>query len=258
MKVTFYKYHGTGNDFILIDNRKGELSLTTSQIEGLCDRHFGIGADGLMLLNTSGEADFEMVYYNSDGKTSSMCGNGGRCIAAFAKSLKLVGDEASFVAIDGKHDVKYSDGKVSLRMNNVSQIEKGEGFYFLDTGSPHYVKVVNDLHDINLVAEARKVRYNERFKTEGTNVNFIQQINGKVHVRTYERGVEDETLSCGTGVTAVALVADQLGWRAATNNCLVSTEGGDLTVIYDKHDGGYNNIWLIGPAKFVFKGEVEI
>lgn len=259
MTLECYKYQGTGNDFILIDNRNMQVTLTTPQIKWLCDRRFGIGADGLMLLELEPGVDFKMVYFNSDGKESSMCGNGGRCITAFAKHLGLIGDHAKFLAIDGMHEAKIAQDYVSLKMNDVRQVEVGDYYYYLNTGSPHYVKYVSDIEHFDVYAEGKKIRYNDRFVYEGTNVNFIERKDDELFVRTYERGVEAETLSCGTGVTAAALVAALSGHSTQKNSCAIKTLGGHLNVKFDKVlENTFYNIWLEGPATFVFKTSISI
>ena len=260
MQLQFYKYQGTGNDFVMIDNRKAEIQLSEDQVKQLCSRRFGIGADGLILLELEPGVDFKMVYFNSDGKPSSMCGNGGRCIVAFAAQLGLITDKTKFIAIDGLHEaVLLPEEIVSLKMGDVRQVEKHEDHYFLNTGSPHVVKFAEALNDFPLVEEARKIRYNDRFSNEGTNVNFIEKQDGSLFVRTYERGVEDETFSCGTGVTAAALVASLEGVSNTKNSCDISTLGGNLKVSFEKVlDQNFYNIWLTGPAQYVFKGEINL
>lgn len=260
MLINFHKYQGTGNDFIIIDNRNRKFEhKDNALIAKLCDRRFGIGADGLMLLQTVEGYDFEMVYYNSDGNSSSMCGNGGRCIVEFARSLGLVKDKAFFLATDGEHEATINQGYIGLKMNNVSKIEMGADYAFLNTGSPHYVAFVNDVENFNVVDKGKEIRYNNRFKTEGTNVNFVEKKYNELFVRTYERGVEDETFSCGTGVTAAALVASLKSVSTATDYCDIITKGGKLKVKFIKHsDNSFTNIWLEGPATFVFKGEIKI
>ena len=259
MMLECFKYQGTGNDFVLIDNRNQDILLTTEQIKWLCDRRFGIGADGLMLLELQEGVDFKMVYYNSDGNESSMCGNGGRCITAFAKRLGIIENSAKFMAIDGVHESKIEDEFVSLKMNEVKQIETGENYYYLNTGSPHYVKFVDDIDNFDVFTEGKKIRYNDRFKEEGTNVNFIQKTEHELVVRTYERGVENETLSCGTGVTAAALVAALTGNSTTKNNCAIKTLGGNLNVTFEKVlESNFYNIWLEGSAVFVFKTSIKI
>lgn len=262
MNIQFYKYQGAGNDFIIIDDREELFDRSnTSLVAAMCDRRFGIGADGLMLLRNKDGFDFEMVYYNSDGNESSMCGNGGRCIVAFAKERGVVGNKCYFVAVDGPHDAdiidRNGDEWVSLKMIDVPVVEKGPGYAFMDTGSPHYVAFNNNnLDKMDLVEEARRVRYNERFAKEGTNVNFITLEEDLLRIRTYERGVEDETLACGTGVTAAVLTAHATG-NLSANQIEVKAKGGDLKVLFEKVGDGYENVWLQGPAKFVFKGEFD-
>jgi diaminopimelate epimerase len=257
--IPFYKYEGTGNDFILIDNREGKYSLTTEQVNKLCNRRFGIGADGLMLLNKKEGFDFEMKYYNSDGRESSMCGNGSRCIVKFADKMGIKKSKYHFIAPDGEHEAEIDlNGTVRVKMKDVDSIKVEPDYYLLNTGSPHYVTYVKDVKQQKVVAEGRAIRNKPEYKEEGINVNFIENIdNDTIYVRTYERGVEDETLSCGTGVTASALVAahNDNGF----NQVEVVTQGGELSVEFDKiNDNRFENIWLSGPAKFVFKGEVEI
>jgi diaminopimelate epimerase len=260
MQLPFYKYQGTGNDFIIVDNRTQLFDRTKNDIVAkLCDRRFGIGADGMMLLQNKMGYDFEMVYYNSDGNESSMCGNGGRCIVEFAKTLGLVKEKALFIASDGEHEAFVKQGYISLKMNNVSKIELNANFAFLNTGSPHYVAFVNHVEQFNVLEEGKKIRNNERFKEKGTNVNFIEKQYNELFVRTYERGVEAETYSCGTGVTAAALVASLKEVATTSTTCDVKTLGGKLTVKFTRHsDNSFTDIWLDGPATFVYKGEVFI
>lgn len=259
MQLTCYKYQGTGNDFILIDNRAKDVTLSTEQVRWLCDRRFGIGADGLMLLELEPGIDFKMVYFNADGRESSMCGNGGRCIAAFARQLGIIGSEARFVAVDGLHEARLVDNQVSLKMNDVRQLEVGDDFFFLNTGSPHYVKFVSGLEQYDVYGEGHRIRNSARFRAEGTNVNFVERGEGELLVRTYERGVEDETLSCGTGVTAAALVAAFKGWSTDKHSCRIRTRGGRLQVRFEKVlESTFYNIWLEGPATFVFQTEIAL
>lgn len=258
MKITFYKYQGTGNDFIIIDNRKGDIRLSTKQINFLCNRKFGIGADGLMLLNLKKGFDFKMVYYNADGNESSMCGNGGRCLTQFAFDRGIKKQKYLFIAIDGKHESEF-DGKgwINLKMLDVKEIKKHQGNYILNTGSPHYVKSVLEVNEYNVFKEGQKIRYSKQFAAKGINVNFVQQPEeNKLIVRTYERGVENETLSCGTGVTASALIFSNDNAHQRIN---IETLGGKLAVEFDKiSDHSFKNIWLCGPATFVFKGEINL
>ena len=262
MEITFFKYQGAGNDFIIIDDRSENFDRSnTNLVAKMCDRRFGIGADGLMLLRNKEGFDFEMVYYNADGHEGSMCGNGGRCIVAFAKSIELVGNKCFFIAVDGPHEAEILDRNekkwVSLKMIDVPDIEKGIGYVFMDTGSPHYVSFnSNNLDNMDLVQEARKVRFNERYSKNGTNVNFIDIHENVLKIRTYERGVEDETLACGTGVTAAVLTAHITG-NVKGNEIEVKAKGGDLKVLFERVGNGYKNIWLQGPAEFVFKGFIN-
>ena len=260
MNLEFYKYQGTGNDFVMIDNRDLKVSKNnTKLIKQLCDRRFGIGGDGLILLEEpdAAEDDFKMVYFNADGNPSSMCGNGGRCLVAFANYLGIVEKTARFTAIDGPHKATISEGIVSLKMQNVTDVKLQEEYSFLDTGSPHHVIFVEDVQSEDVQQKGSEIRYSEMYKdNNGTNVNFVQQINDEVlKVRTYERGVEDETFSCGTGVTAVAIAAYQAG-KIQNKEVKLETPGGSLEVKFEKTDSGFENIWLTGPAVQVFKGEI--
>ena len=260
MQIDFYKYQGTGNDFVMIDNRLATFPKNNTQlIEHLCDRRFGIGADGLILLENDTETDFRMVYYNSDGNQSSMCGNGGRCLVAFAKKLNVIENNTTFIATDGLHHATISaDGLVSLQMIDVDAIQTTPEFSFLNTGSPHHVQLVEDLEHYNVKENGAAIRYSELYGKQGSNINFVKKIDDTTFsVRTYERGVEDETLACGTGVTAVAIAMNATGKTNATSIHL-NVEGGKLAVSFDKKDGHYTNIFLIGPAEFVFKGTSEI
>lgn len=259
MNIHFYKYQGTGNDFVIVDNRNDEYTgLTTEQIAHLCDRRFGIGADGLMMLENQNGYDFRMKYYNSDGREGSMCGNGGRCLTAFARQMGINKPELKFIAVDGEHEAKLRDnGWVDLKMQNVQEVENGEDFFYLNTGSPHYVKFVTDVQEVDVYEEGRAVRYSDRFKATGTNVNFVQEVDNGIFVRTYERGVEDETFSCGTGVTAAALTAAPE--EAGSYTIPVETLGGHLEVRLQRNGAQqYENIWLCGPATLVFEGNITI
>ncbi len=258
MKIHFCKYQGTGNDFVLIDNRNKTVSLNNKQVAYLCDRHFGIGADGLMLLEQADGYDFKMVYYNSDGNESTMCGNGGRCITAFAHKLGLIKDTAKFIAIDGPHQAAINaDNTISLGMKDVDGITDNGSYAVLNTGSPHYVKRVKDVDDIDVVDEGCAVRYSEEYEEEGINVNFMHNENGTLWVRTYERGVEDETLSCGTGVTASAIASVQQ--KTGSFSIPVQTPGGKLSVSFEKDTAASaKNVVLTGPADFVFEGDINL
>ena len=254
MKIEFHKYEGAGNDFIMIDNRAKRFDTSNHKlIKHLCNRRKGIGADGLILLQSVENYDFEMIYFNADGQLGSMCGNGGRCIVDFAKQLNLFDKECHFLACDGAHQAIWSQSEVTLKMQDVHNIEVGEGYFFLDTGSPHYVKFVDSINDLDVVSEGRNIRYNTRFKDDGTTVNFVEFNDDKLYIRTYERGVEDETLACGTGIVASALSAFESG-LISTQSIEVKAFGGDLKVTFDK-DKNYTAINLMGPYRCVFKGE---
>jgi diaminopimelate epimerase len=260
MQLKFYKYQGTGNDFIIADNRNDSYHLTTQQIHLLCDRRFGIGADGLMLLQQKEGFDFEMKYYNADGREGSMCGNGGRCIVKFASHIGIRKDIYHFLASDGPHEAEIDiDGIVSLKMKDVATIKKFHSDYILNTGSPHYIKLVTDVMTLDVYKKGHEIRNSKEFVQEGINVNFVEQEAeaDKITVRTFERGVEDETYSCGTGVTAAALVCyhNENGF----NDVEVKTLGGKLSVEFDKiGDNKFENIWLCGPAEKVYEGTIEI
>jgi diaminopimelate epimerase len=260
MTISFFKYQGTGNDFVIIDNRTASIQLTNEQVYQLCDRRFGIGADGLMLLEQAEGYDFKMVYYNANGKEGSMCGNGGRCLVKFAYDRGIVQTRYKFIAVDGEHEAEFGSKNqwVHLKMKDVNSVDSRDGDFVLDTGSPHFINVVDDIMSIDVVEQGKAIRYNKEFSEKGINVNFVQQIDDDtIMVRTYERGVEDETYSCGTGVTASALMFahNDIGF----NRIEVKTKGGYLAVEFNKiNDQTFNNIWLCGPATFVFKGEVDL
>lgn len=257
MLIPFSKYHGTGNDFIMIDNRSLGLDLSQKQIALLCDRRFGIGGDGLILLEVENDV-VKMVYYNSDGAPSSMCGNGGRCFVTFCQGLEVLSESGEFLAVDGMHPFKMVDEEVSLKMGDVESIEAIETDVYLDTGSPHYITIVDEVLDIDIINDAHKIRYNDRFSAEGTNVNFVEMMDGITHIRTYERGVEDETLSCGTGATACAIAMHHLG-NVSETEVPVKVLGGKVTISFEpQEDGSYDNIWLTGPTAHVFDGTTDI
>lgn len=259
MESTFYKYQGTGNDFVMIDNRDNTFPKNdTKLVAQLCDRRFGIGADGLILLENASSTDFRMVYYNSDGNTSTMCGNGGRCIVAFAKHLGIIDDETEFEAVDGRHHATISeDGTVSLHMKDVHTVTVYENYVFLDTGSPHHVELVEDLQTLDVKHIGANIRYSGLYGDAGSNVNFVSPVSAdKFSVRTYERGVEDETFSCGTGVTAVAIAMKVLG-KTTSNEVELSTPGGLLKVSFLPVGKEFKEVYLTGPANFVFEGTIE-
>ena len=255
--MDFYKYHGTGNDFILFDNRQGQYSFSGEQVAQMCHRRFGIGADGLMLLDHTQGYDFRMVYYNADGGESSMCGNGGRCMVAFAKKLGIIHAEAKFLAIDGEHTATiHESGIVNLHMGDVKEIDVFDGYTILNTGSPHYVAWVKDVNQVDVFSKGREIRNYPQFQPGGINVNFTELTNGQLSVRTYERGVEDETLSCGTGVTAAAIAATCS--ETGSFKTSVTTPGGMLEVSFTKDTAHTaKDVILSGPAVFVFKGTLN-
>ncbi len=260
MLITFFKYQGTGNDFIILDNRKGNYNdISSKTVNKICDRNFGIGADGLILLNEKDGYDFEMIYYNADGNPGSMCGNGGRCLVKFASHIGIKEYTYKFFASDGDHEAEIdNDENVRLKMNDVNDVEEHSNYAVLNTGSPHYVRFSRDVKDIDVLESGREVRYSKKYNEEGINVNFVETLDeDSIYVRTYERGVENETLSCGTGVTASALVNAHNS--RGFNRVEVQTPGGILSVEFNKvDDRKFENIWLCGPAEFVFKGEVEV
>lgn len=261
MQLSFQKYEGTGNDFIILNGFISDFIPSSEQIVKLCDRRFGIGADGLMIIRKDRDTDFEMLYFNSDGAPGSMCGNGGRCMVKYAWRERLASAKCRFRAVDGIHDAEVlQEGSIiSLQMKNVSEINlRPDGNWFADTGSPHIIKRVNN-QNIDVVQEGRAIRYSDEFAAKGVNVNFVTVTDGKLLIRTYERGVEDETFSCGTGVTAASLVAHKAGWiNDKSGVCQIDTKGGPLSVRFQPHGNGYNQVWLEGPAQKVFQGNIAL
>lgn len=254
--IHFKKYQGTGNDFVMIDNRTNFFPKeNTSLVAAMCDRKKGIGADGLILLENDSPHDFRMVYYNADGNQSSMCGNGGRCIVAFAKELGVINHKCTFVAVDGLHHAEIlANGKISLQMTDVNNIEESLGGVFLDSGSPHHVEWVTNVAEINVYDQGKSIRHNQIYSPGGTNVNFVETLQDSTFkIRTFERGVEDETLSCGTGATAVAIAAHHLG-KTANKKINIQVMGGMLAVNFNYEQGKYSQIFLTGPAEKSFEG----
>jgi diaminopimelate epimerase len=261
VQINFYKYQGAGNDFILIDNRNNAVKNIDKQaIAKICDRRFGIGGDGLMLLENEPGFDFKMVYYNADGNEGSMCGNGGRCIVAFAKHLGIITDMTKFLATDGVHHAKISEAGnwVSLQMIDVADINNDGEAYVLNTGSPHYVKLTSDLESKDVYNEGYAIRNNDTYKQDGINVNFVEKNGDGYFVRTFERGVENETYACGTGVTAVALAMAKHDHQTGTITTPIKVLGGDLNIRFDYDGETFSNIFLEGPAELVFEGEITI
>lgn len=257
MKIEFHKYQGTGNDFIVIDDLNRDFPSNDSKlIAELCDRKFGIGSDGILLLQSSPQKDFYLDFINPDS-SRSFCGNGSRCAVMFARDIGVIEEHCSFDAIDGVHIAHIDRDLVSLKMSNVTQYSKTDQGIFLDTGSPHVVQYTDNLEDMDLVGEGKKIRYSQQFQSGGgTNVNFLSRQGDNIKIRTYERGVEDETLSCGTGVVASAITA--VIEKKATSPVTVHTRGGTLQVRFEENGNTFSDIWLIGPAKEVFHGTIEI
>lgn len=257
MQFRFHKYQGTGNDFILIDDRNEIFPADdVAFIAHCCNRRFGIGADGLILVQNTSEADFKMVYFNADGRESTLCGNGARCTVAFAATLGIMKETTCFLAVDGLHTAQLvKPGVVALRMHDVNELHCFEGHYFLDTGSPHHVQLVENLKAFPVVDEGRRIRQGAPYFEAGSNVNFVEQLDESTFaIRTYERGVEDETLSCGTGATAVALAMHHSG-KTKAKRLNIKVEGGVLILSFEPNEKGYTSIDLEGPAEFVFQGE---
>lgn len=260
MKIQFYKYQGTGNDFVMLDNLAGKYNdLSIENIIKICDRRFGVGADGLIMINKHKELDFEMDYYNSDG-SKSFCGNGARCAVAFASTLGIDVKETSFMAIDGSHKAYRIADQIRLEMNDVKAIEEVNDAYVVQTGSPHYVKGIDNLNGLEIVSFGKEIRYSAPFAEDGINVNLMERTGrNDIRIATYERGVEDETYSCGTGATACALVCSHLLEEYGEQYKRVKVKGGDLLVGFTRHrDGSFSDITLSGPAEFVFKGEIDV
>ncbi|WP_316804532.1 diaminopimelate epimerase [Pedobacter nototheniae] len=260
MKINFYKYQGAGNDFILIDHRANPVkNIDYDLVAQLCHRRFGIGADGLMFLQNHKDYDFEMLYFNADGKPGSMCGNGGRCIVAFAKHLGIIDKETDFLAVDGPHHARISENGewVDLQMIDVNTMNKDGDAFVLNTGSPHYVALQKNLKDIDVFHAGKNIRYNDTYKAEGINVNFVEDMTDYLFVRTYERGVEDETYACGTGVTAVAMAMAKHKNQTGHIKTDVKVLGGDIKVEFDYDGTTFTNVFLCGPAKLVFEGDVN-
>jgi len=257
MKLTFYKYQGTGNDFIMVDDRSESFDRhNVHLVSRLCDRKFGVGADGLILIRNKDDYDFEMIYFNPDG-TQSMCGNGARCAVAFSHDLGIISGSAKFLAIDGPHVGRYNNGEVELSMSPVDGILTEGEDYFVDTGSPHHVRFVDQVKDYSVVEVGRQIRHSDRYSPSGTNVNFVSQTStDEIYVRTYERGVENATLSRGTGVSPSRRV---FGLLNGINQINIQTPGGNLSVGFIRGaNGGFQRIFLTGPAVQVFQGTIDL
>jgi|YNPMSStandDraft_2_1061718.scaffolds.fasta_scaffold15273_2 diaminopimelate epimerase len=261
MVLHFYKYQATGNDFIIIDENENSIPATNTElIKYLCDRHFGIGADGLMIYRNHSDSDFEMLYFNSDGNVATLCGNGGRCITAFAFDKHYIKKKCKFLAADGVH---YSEviepNLINLKMLDVTYIKKHEDGYEINTGSPHFIiQTCHHINDVDVFKKGKEIRYQKRFGQNGINVNFVQIIDEKtIAIRTYERGVEAETMSCGTGSVASAIYT-KLTSKDGAYSINVKTLGGNLIVRFDKKENFFYNVFLIGEAKKVFEGNIKI
>jgi diaminopimelate epimerase len=261
MKIEFVKYHGTGNDFILINGMDPEFpkqAFTQYFVAGLCHRRFGIGADGLIILLPDEDSDFYMWYFNSDGKPSSMCGNGSRCALHLAHELELISDQATFKAADGLHRGHVYEQSISVLMNTGVAVERAGGDFVINTGSPHYIRFVPNISEIDVTSNGRAIRMGKDFLDQGINVNFVEVIASEtIKVATYERGVEDETYSCGTGVTASALI-QLIKTSNVVGDINVITKGGELNVRVSKNAKGQTEVWLMGPAVPVYKGSLNI
>ena len=259
MNTVFYKYQGTGNDFVMIDDREKTFPVSKEFIASLCHRRFGIGADGLILLQNEPGYDFRMVYFNADGGEGSMCGNGGRCVVRFAHDLGVFSEKATFIAVDGLHEATVSEDIIRLKMSSVRDVQQLDGHDFMNTGSPHYVTYVDHIEEVDVVNIGSGIRYGTVYGPKGgVNVNFVEvKEQNQLSVRTYERGVEDETFSCGTGVTACALSAHlREGWESPIH---VKTIGGMLEVDFkETQPGGFDDVYLIGPAVRVFEGKLNL
>jgi diaminopimelate epimerase len=255
--IEFYKYQSTGNDFILVDNRATIFPAEDKLfINKLCDRRFGIGADGLILLETSASTNFTMRYFNADGSLGSFCGNGARAVVGFAQYLRVIVESGLFDAYDGHHEAKIIGDLIQIKMADVQNGSKMLNGTFIDTGSPHYVEFVENLDQMDVLQQGRKTRNLEIFAPNGSNINYVEKIEARtIKVRTYERGVENETLSCGTGVTAAAIAASMEGMGSKIS---INTLGGDLNVWFEEHDNVYHDIWLQGPTEMVYSGEIEV
>lgn len=258
----FYKYHGAGNDFVIIDGRESGFDSSRNNVAALCHRRTGIGADGLMILENHPQAEFLMRYFNADGGEATMCGNGGRCMALFANHLDIGTEHKYFMGVDGEHTADIisdngTTGRVCLQMIDVESVEDNKSYMFLNTGSPHYIEFCDSVRGVDVFNRGSKIRNSEAFAPiSGTNVNFVEYVaEGHIRVRTFERGVEDETLACGTGSVASAIAAS-LRFAPTVNKWRVDVEGGELEVSFEvSQGGGYNSIFLEGPAVKVFEGE---
>lgn len=267
MSLHFFKYQGAGNDFIILDHSFHDILSLTNQphelISALCHRRFGIGADGLMILEQAEDYDFKMKYYNADGYAGTMCGNGGRCLVAFAHHQNLIQNHCTFLAVDGPHkahvlSADHFQSMVSLQMTDVRHIQTLDDGVFMDTGSPHFIKFADNLSGSDIEVTGSQLRHDARFGLGGTNVNFVNVINEQIHIRTYERGVESETLACGTGIVAAALAAHHQGFIQNTQDIPVKARGGELRVSFQTNGQTYHDIFLVGPAVKVFQGQVDV
>jgi diaminopimelate epimerase len=263
MELRFFKYHGAGNDFVIVDEREHITELTEKQIAHVCNRRFGVGADGFMRLQNSDDFDFKMLYYNADGKESTMCGNGGRCMIAFANHLGLIDQSTYFEAVDGEHEgqvIEYGiESVVRLKMLTVGKVDINADQIFLDTGSPHHIEIVEDVKNTDVDKDGKFWRHHNQYaEIGGCNANFVEILDADhLYVRTFERGVEAETFSCGTGVTAAAISLHALG-KVNGEKIQIDTLGGKLQVEFSHNDSAYEHIHLQGPAAFVYQGIIDL
>ena len=256
MIFEFYKYQATGNDFIIIDDREELFDIDDSNlIKSLCERKMGVGADGLILLRNHNSYDFEMIYFNSDGNQSTLCGNGARCIVSFANTLDIISSKSTFLAIDGLHQANIYDKSVSIKFNDIKTIQFDNGNYIVDSGSPHFITFKDNIENLDVESEGRSIRNMGKFSKDGINVNFVS-LGNSIRIRTYERGVESETLSCGTGAVAASIALFHSGFFE-DNEVDLQTNGGLLSVTFDEFNGVFKNIWLTGEANLVYIGEFE-
>ena len=259
MKISFNKFNGAGNDFIIIDNRDNDIKVNSSLVSLLCNRNFGVGADGVIVIKNCKKSDFEILHFTPDGEIGSLCGNGSRCAVSFAHKNKIIENKTTFKAFDGFHNAEIlNNNLIKMEMNIISDIIENEYGIWVDTGSPHLVIRSDDTESLNVYNSAREIRYNDYYRDEGVNVNFVEKIDDeKFKIRTYERGVEDETLACGTGSTASAICMNYLN-ITNKNKITMECKGGNLFVEFNSEEKEYSKIYITGPANFVFEGTIDL